>query len=108
MSALMVAMVVFACAEEVPTLNIDPICRGIAAHARAPGEAGGPNLSFTQCVNQELRIRNSLIKQWTTFSPESRRECVGEATAGGLSSYADLLTCLQIARDVEHRRQHKR
>jgi hypothetical protein len=104
----MAATVVPASADEVPTLNVDPMCRGIAAHAAAPGETGGPDLSFTQCVNQELRIRNRLTKRWATFSAESRAECVGEATAGGLSSYTDLLTCLQMARDVEQMRHQKR
>jgi hypothetical protein len=85
-SALMVVAVVTANAEEVPLLDIDPICRGISAHAAAPGESGGPDISFTQCVNQELQVRNTLIKQWTTFSPESKKECIGEATAGGLPS----------------------
>jgi hypothetical protein len=108
-SALMVvATVVPASADAVPTLNLDAICRGIAAHATSPGEAGGPDLSFRQCVNQELRIRNRLIKSWTTFSAKSKAECVGEATAGGLSSYTDLLTCLQLTRDVEKMRHKER
>jgi hypothetical protein len=108
-SALMVfATVVPGSAEAVPTLNLDAICRGIAAHATSPGEAGGPDLSFRQCINQELRIRNRLTKSWTTFSAKSKAECVGEATAGGLASYTDLLTCLQLTRDVEQMRHQKR
>jgi len=35
-------------ADEVPELNIDPVCRGIAAHASGPSECGGPDLSFSQ------------------------------------------------------------
>jgi hypothetical protein len=100
--ALVVAVVVTANAEEVPILDVDPLCRGIAAHATAPDETGRPDLSFAQCVNQELQARNTLIKHWMTFSAKSKHECVGEAHAGGLASYTDLLTCLQTARDVEH------
>jgi hypothetical protein len=107
-AAMVVATVVPASAGEVSTLDLDAICRGIAAHATSPGEAGGSDLSFRQCVNQELRIRNRLTKSWTTFSVKNKAECVGEATAGGLSSYTDLLTCLQLTRDVEQMRHQKR
>lgn len=99
--ALMIAIIGRAGAEDLPHLNLDPICHGIAAHASAPGEAGGPDLSFTQCVDQELRVRSDLLKDWATFSLGSQRQCIGEASDGGLASYTDLLTCLQIARDAE-------
>jgi hypothetical protein len=83
-----------------PVLNVDQVCRGIARHAASPGEAGGPELSLEQCVASEQAIRQQLVGSWSTFAAADRTECVGEATAGGESSYTDLLTCLQMARDV--------
>jgi hypothetical protein len=77
---------------------------GIAQHAAAPGERGGPDLSLEQCISSEQEIRQRLVRQWSTFAPADRTECVGEATAGGESSYTDLLTCLQMARDVRNYR----
>jgi hypothetical protein len=87
-----------------PVLNVDQVCRGIARHAAAPGERGGPDLSLGQCISSEQAIHQKLIRRWPTFAPADRTECVGEATAGGESSYTDLLTCLQMARDVRNYR----
>ena len=90
--------------QQVPRLDVEPVCHGIAAHAPSPGEVGGPDLSLRQCVNSELAVRRRLVAQWGTFSAASKAECLGEATAGGLSSYTDLLTCLQLSRDARRLR----
>jgi hypothetical protein len=106
-SALMVAIVMPASADEVPTLNVDPLCRGIAAHATAPGEAG--TRPFIYAMRQSRTSNSKQIGQaLDDFFGREQGRMVGEATAGGLSSYADLLTCLQMARDVEQMRQQKR
>ena len=42
-----------------------------------------------------------MIKEWSQFSVEDKKHCVAEATMGGESSYTDLLTCLEMARDVK-------
>jgi hypothetical protein len=102
--ALLMAVLEPANADDVPALNVDQVCRGIAQHAAAPGERGGPDLSLQQCISSEQEIRQRLARQWSTFAPADRTECVGEATAGGESSYTDLLTCLQMARDVKNYR----
>jgi hypothetical protein len=41
-----------------------------------------------------------MINEWSTFSADDSRHCAAEATMGGESSYTDLLTCLEMARDV--------
>jgi hypothetical protein len=41
-----------------------------------------------------------MIKEWTSFSADDRTHCTAEAKMGGESSYTDLLTCLEMARDV--------
>ena len=86
-------------ADEVPDLNIDPVCRGIAAHATGPSESGGPDLSFTQCVKSEQAMRQKLIGEWSSFMPADKANCVGDEK-GGLASYTDLVTCLEMARDA--------
>ena len=45
-----------------------------------------------------------MIKERSTFLADERRHCVAEATMGGESSYTDLLTCLEMARDVRQLR----
>ena len=40
------------------------------------------------------------MKAWSSFVLADRTHCVNETTMGGLSSYTELLTCLEMARDV--------
>lgn len=102
--ALLMAVLQPVQADDVPVLNVDQVCRGIAQQAASPGERGGPDLSLEQCIASEQKNRQRLVKQWSTFAPADRTECVGEATAGGESSYTDLLTCLQMTQDVRNNR----
>jgi hypothetical protein len=84
--------------DDVPRLNIDPVCHGIAQQAAGPGEKGGPDLAFGQCVKNEEAMRQKLIGEWSTFVPSERSNCVGEETSASLPSYTDLVTCLEMAR----------
>jgi hypothetical protein len=89
-------------AEEVPTLNPDPVCRGIAQQAGTPGERGGPDLTFAHCVKSEQAMRKRLVEEWSTFAPTDKANCVGEEKMGPLPSYTDLVTCLEMARDARN------
>jgi hypothetical protein len=69
--------------------------------ASDPGERGGPDLKFSQCIKSEQAIRdNLLVRQWSTFARTDREVCVQDTMGGGLPSYSDLLTCLQMAEDA--------
>ena len=46
--ALVLAAAWPARADDVPDLNVDPVCRGIAQQASDPGEQGGPDLAFAR------------------------------------------------------------
>ncbi len=87
-------------ADDVPVLDVQPICRGIALQAANPTEKGGPDLSFTECVKSEKAIREEIAKVWSTFSSADKGHCVRLATQGGEPSYTELITCLEMARDV--------
>ena len=52
------------------------------------------------CVNSEQRIRNQLMTAWERFDAADRAHCVTELEMGGESSYTELITCLEMARDV--------
>jgi hypothetical protein len=88
-------------ADDVPRFNLDPVCRGIAQQGGLDLE---PNKSvrqdFNSCVKSEMAIRDHLVEQWSTFKASDKSNCIGETNAGGMPSYTDLLTCLQMARDV--------
>jgi hypothetical protein len=86
-------------ADDIPEIDIDPVCRGIAQQAKDPGERGGPDLAFSQCIKSEQAMRQKLIAEWSTFRPAEKASCVGsEKSAYG--SYTDLVTCLEMARDA--------
>ncbi|HUC52229.1 MAG TPA: hypothetical protein VMA30_22800 [Xanthobacteraceae bacterium] len=84
--------------DDVPALNVDPVCHGIARQAAGPGEKGDPDLAFAQCVKNEQSMRTRLVGEWSTFTPSERLNCVNEQTSGSLPSYTDLVTCLEMAR----------
>jgi hypothetical protein len=45
-----------------------------------------------------------MIKEWSTFSAEDKRHCTAETRMGGESSYTEMVTCLEMARDVRNLR----
>ena len=81
-------------ADDVPKLNFEQSCRiDVAAY-----RGGGGNKA---CLTDEQNAQKTLVAQWKRFSPESRSRCTSMATdLIGDQSYVELLTCLQMARDV--------
>jgi hypothetical protein len=94
--------VALAKSDEVPTLDVLPVCRGIALQAADPGvgQQGGQAETFQRCIATEKEIHEQLKKRWGEFSAADKRHCVTLAKTGGESSNTELLTCLEMARDV--------
>jgi hypothetical protein len=63
-------------------------------------EAGLQQTSFQQCVQSEQATREQIRKEWSTFSASDKRHCVALAKTGGEASYTELITCMEMARDV--------
>src|ERR1700749_4913636 len=84
--------------QQVPVLDLTPICRGIAQGAAGAGERGGPDLSFARGVRDEKAKRKRLDGMGSTYAPGDRQHCVAETTMGGLASYTNLLGCLNSAK----------
>jgi hypothetical protein len=82
-------------ADDVPKLDFTKSCRtDVAAY---PG--GGGNKA---CLADEESARKTLVAQWNRFSPASKARCTSMVTDMiGDQSYVELLTCLQMARDVK-------
>jgi hypothetical protein len=99
-TVLLLSNVLMAWAQEVPVLDLSPICRGIAQGAAGAGERGGPDLSFARCVRSEQATRKRLLKTWSKYAPDDRHHCVAETTLGGLASYTNLLGCLKSASEA--------
>jgi hypothetical protein len=84
--------------DDIPTLDVNPVCHGIAMQGEL--EAGLQQTSFQQCVQSEQAVRADVKKEWSTFSTADKTHCVALAKTGGESSYTELLTCMEMARDV--------
>jgi hypothetical protein len=91
---------VISAVDKVPSLNVEQVCQGIA-------QQGGvsfhdPNIAVEKknCLDSEHATRDEIAKQWSSFSAADKTACTNEATMGGESSYTELLTCLEMARDV--------
>ena len=84
--------------DDIPTLDVRPVCRGIAQQGEL--EAGLQQTSFEQCVKSEQATREQIKKEWSGFSASDKSHCVALAKTGGESSYTELLTCMEMARDV--------
>jgi len=84
--------------DDIPTLDVNPVCRGIAQQGEL--EAGLQQTSFQQCVQSEQATREQIKKEWSTFTTADKSHCVALAKTGGESSYTELITCMEMARDV--------
>jgi hypothetical protein len=85
--------------DEIPTLDVRPVCHGIASQSGDPADVG-LQTTFEQCVQSEQDVREQLKKVWSSFSAADKQHCVTLAKTGGESSNTELLTCLEMARDV--------
>ena len=97
--AMIVSAILPARPDDAPNLDVGPVCRGIASQAAEPLATGLPS-SFDECVKSEHGVREQLTKQWSAFSAADKQHCVTLAKTGGESSYTELLTCLEMSRDV--------
>jgi len=91
-------------ADSVPTLDVRPVCRGIAQQGGATGRDADTAEEVDNCIKSEQTMRDQIVKDWSTFSASDRTSCVTESKMGGESSYTELLTCLEMARDVRKMR----
>jgi len=86
--------------DTVPTLNVDQVCTGIAEQGGVTFHDSAVAQEKKDCIDSEHAIRDELAKQWSSFNASDKVHCTNESTMGGESSYTELLTCLEMARDV--------
>jgi hypothetical protein len=87
--------------DEIPTLDVQPVCRGIAAQMTAPAAGKkGKAETFQRCTKSEQGAREQLKNIWLAFSTADKDHCIALAKTGGLPSYTELITCLEMVRDV--------
>ena len=96
-----------AAGDGVPRLNVEQVCKGIAQQGGVTFRDPAMDQEKKNCLDSEQSIRDQLVKQWSTFSADDRTHCVNESVMGGDSSYTELLTCLEMARDVRAMRKEQ-
>ena len=91
-----------AVADDVPNWDVTASCR-------AAGSIGGydqkPSDRIKTCLASEQRTREQLTKDWSTFPAADRIGCVKSLTFS--PTYTELLTCLEMRRDVRNSRDAK-
>jgi hypothetical protein len=93
-------MIPIAAGNSVPNLNVEPVCKGIAEQGGVTFRDPAVPEEKKKCIESELAVREQLVKEWSSFSAGDRTHCIDKTIMGGESSYTELLTCLEMARDV--------
>jgi hypothetical protein len=93
--------------DDVPQLNVEQVCEGIAQQGGVTFHDPAIASEKKNCLQSEQGVRDELVKQWSSFLPADKTSCVNEARMGGESSYTELLTCLEMARDVRAMREQQ-
>ena len=77
--------------DTVPTFDIVKECR----------YEGGSAANVERCSQDETAALAQLRAEWAQFAGADQKTCmVTTTTTGGFASYVELLTCLEMARDV--------
>jgi len=96
-AAVLATAAVPARSQEIPNLNVDPVCRGIAQQGSTVAEKGSPDLAFSQCIQSEQAMRQKLAGEMVDVLAERK----------GQLHRRDLISCLEMARDARQLNQGK-
>jgi len=80
--------------SRLPELKVEALCKSTSETDKAMGLALAQ--SFSDCMRDEASAQQQLATIWSSTMPAVRDGCEGEATSGGIQSYVDLLTCIQM------------
>ena len=78
-------------ADSVPKFDIAAECRS----------EGGTAAIQRRCAADEAQARDQLSPDWTQTSAVDKSQCIQETSIDGTPSYVELLTCLEMDRDVK-------
>ena len=76
----------------VPNLNVEANCKTTQEIDKSLAE----QQSYDACINDERTAQQELGPVWPATPEAVRTQCYGEAVAGGIESYVDLLACIQM------------
>jgi hypothetical protein len=82
-----------ASAAEVPTLDVSRTCKPLVDDKSFV-------IDTDRCLKSEQEARNQLTREWANFPAADRTLCTQTASMGGTASYVELITCLEMKRDI--------
>ena len=88
--AILAALSPIAVSDSVPQFSIARECQF----------EGGSTAVFERCSQDETTALSQLRAEWAQFGRADQKICMGETTNSGFASYVELLTCLEMARDL--------
>ena len=88
--AILATLSPIAVSSSVPQFDIAKECR----------YEGGSTAIFERCSHDETAALAQLRTEWAQFAGSDQKACMVTTTTGGFASYVELLTCLEMARDV--------
>ena len=90
--AILATLSPVAVSDTVPKFDIVRECRF----------EGGSTDEFGRCSQDEAEALEQLKANWARFTGVDKSTCLSAATVGGLASYVELLTCLEMAREANN------
>jgi hypothetical protein len=90
--AILTTLSTITVSDTVPKFDIAKECRF----------EGGETVVYDRCSRDEAAALENLQTEWPQFADADRSACFIEATTAGFTSYVDLVTCLEMARDVRN------
>jgi hypothetical protein len=100
-ATLILSVAAAAAGDRVPTFQVEPHCRAVAAEARPVGDPA-------VCVQDEQKARAQLVKEWNQFTRLDKDHCLPLSRMAPEPTYSGLLTCLEVERDARLLRQKQR
>ena len=94
-SVLILALTTAATAQSgVPSLNLSATCRALDR------KDFSIQIDPQRCHKTENEARAKLVEDWAKYSAADRSLCTQTARMGGVESYVQLLTCLELQHEV--------
>lgn len=90
--AALLAFQLAAATDGVPNFDLDPTC------ARTSDIGVMVGRTKEACIRDEQKARDQLRADWPQFSSGDRLRCTQSTSMGGVPSYVELQTCLEISK----------
>jgi hypothetical protein len=81
-------------ADTIPALNLGPTCSAAGSVGVIAGR------TTESCMRDENDARDQLRKQWSGYPASDKSRCIALTSDGGVPSYVELLTCLEMAKQA--------